>query len=123
MTVAEPPTTSPKVAGKEPIFRHLDDPDMGFRDVRAQRNADGTESYVREKWLAFSPDPQYLSLYAEYDPGMVVRRHGHFSPHIVFNIWRFTQGTRTPSGMNRSRTIPPRRASDWNSGVSQRDAS
>src|SRR5450432_1732015 len=86
MTVAEPPTTSPKIAGKEPIFRHLDDPDMGFRHVRAQRNADGTESYVREKWLAFSPDPQYLSLYAKYDPGMMVRRHGHFSPHVLFVI-------------------------------------
>ena len=84
--MAEPPTTSPKVAGKQPIFRHLDDPDMGFRRVRAQRNADGSESYVREKWFAFSPDPQYLSLYAEYDPGMIVRRHGHFSPHIVFVI-------------------------------------
>ena len=84
MTVAEPPTTSPRIAGKEPIFRHLDDPDMGFRNVRAQRNADGTESYVREKWLAFSPDPQYLSLYAEYDPGMVIERHGHSSDHVIF---------------------------------------
>ena len=26
------------------------------------------------------------SLYARYDPGMVVRRHGHFSPHILFVI-------------------------------------
>jgi len=82
--MTEVPTASPKVAGKEPIFRHLDDPDMGFRRVRAQRNADRSESFVREKWFSFSPDPQYLSLYAEYDPGMIVRRHGHFSPHIVF---------------------------------------
>lgn len=82
--MAEPMTSNPKIEGKQPIFRHLDDPDMGFVEVRAQRNADGTESHVREKWLAFSPDPQYLSLYAEYDPGMIVRRHGHFSPHVVF---------------------------------------
>ena len=41
-------------------------------------------SQVWEKWLAFSPDPQYLTIYARYDPGMVVRRHGHFSPHVVF---------------------------------------
>ena len=82
--MAEPPTTSPRIAGKEPIFRHLDDPDMGWRPVHEQRNRDGSVSQVREKWLAFSPDPQYLSIYAEYDPGMVVRRHGHFSPHIVF---------------------------------------
>ena len=54
--------------------------------MKRQRNADGTESSVWEKWLAFSPDPQYLSLYAKYDPGMMVRRHGHFSPHVLFVI-------------------------------------
>ncbi len=68
----------------EPVFRHLDDPDVPWQKVKAQRNADGSESFVHEKWLAFSADPQYLSLYAKYDPGMIVRRHGHFSPHIVF---------------------------------------
>ena len=35
-------TTSPKIAGKEPIFRHMDDPDVPFQRIRAQRNADGT---------------------------------------------------------------------------------
>ena len=59
---------------------------MTWQQCRRQRNADGTESSVWEKWLAFSPDPQYLSLYARYDPGMIVRRHGHYSPHIVFVI-------------------------------------
>jgi hypothetical protein len=68
----------------EPVFRHLDDADVPWQAVKAQRNADGSESFVWEKWLAFSPDPQYLSLYARYDPGMIVRRHGHLSPHIVF---------------------------------------
>ena len=72
--------------GPEPVFRHLDDPDVAWQQVKRQRNADGTESSVWEKWLAFSPDPQYLSLYAKYDPGMMVRRHGHFSPHVVFVI-------------------------------------
>lgn len=70
----------------EPTFRHLDDPGMEFRRVKAQLNSDGSESAVWEKWLAFSPDPQYLSLYARYDPGMIVRRHGHFSPHVLFII-------------------------------------
>jgi len=70
----------------EPIFRHLDDADMPWQQVKRQRNADGSESSVWEKWLAFSPDPQYLSLYARYDPGMIVRRHGHFSPHVLFVI-------------------------------------
>ncbi|HVX68108.1 MAG TPA: hypothetical protein VHA79_00260 [Mycobacteriales bacterium] len=76
--------TSPAVPGREPTFRHLDDPDVPWQQCRRQRNADGTESSVWEKWLSFSPDPQYLSLYAKYDPGMIVRRHGHLSPHVLF---------------------------------------
>ena len=82
---------SSKIDGVEPIFRHLDDADMGWRAVKAQKNADGSVSHVWEKWFAFSPNPQYLSLYAKYDPGMIVRRHGHFSPHVVFvlegDVW------------------------------------
>jgi hypothetical protein len=73
---------SPRREGVEPTFRHLDDPDIPWTAVKAQRNADGTTAHVWEKWLAFSPD--YLTLYARYDPGMVVRRHGHFSHHVVF---------------------------------------
>jgi len=80
------PLANPRVEGLEPTFRHLDDPDMTWQQCRRQRNADGTESSVWEKWLAFSPDPPYLSLYAKYDPGMIVRRHGHYSPHLVFVI-------------------------------------
>jgi hypothetical protein len=82
-TVRERPA-DPRVPGAEPIFRHVDDPDMRWQQCKRQRNADGSEASVWEKWLAFSPDPQYLSLYARYDPGMIVRRHGHFSPHLVF---------------------------------------
>jgi hypothetical protein len=70
----------------EPVFRHLDDQDVPWQAVKRQRNADGSIAEVREKWLSFSADPQYLSLYAQYDPGMIVRRHGHFSPHVVFVI-------------------------------------
>ena len=80
------PPPDPKVPGREPVFRHLDDPDVPWQQVKRQRNRDGSEAAVWEKWLAFSPDPPYLSLYARYDAGMIVRRHGHFSPHIVFVI-------------------------------------
>jgi hypothetical protein len=73
-------------AHRDFLHRHLGDPGVPWQLVKAQRNADGSESYVHEKWLAFSPDPPYLSLYARYDPGMVVRRHGHLSPHVVFVI-------------------------------------
>ena len=31
-----PPTDTPKIEGKEPIFRHLDDPDMKWQKVRRQ---------------------------------------------------------------------------------------
>lgn len=82
MSESTPP--SPKVAGAEPIFRDFDDPDVPWQAVKAQQNADGSISQVWEKWFAFSNEPQYLTIYAKYDPGMVVRRHGHFSPHIVF---------------------------------------
>jgi hypothetical protein len=74
------------VPGRAPTFRHLDDADVPWQQVKRQRNADGSESSVWEKWLAFSADPPYLSLYARYDPGMIVRRHGHFSPHVLFVI-------------------------------------
>ena len=72
--------------GPAATFRHLDDPDVPWQQVKSIRNADGTTSSVWEKWLAFSPDPLYLSLYAKWDPGMVIRRHGHYSPHVVFVI-------------------------------------
>ncbi len=76
-------TSESSTEATEPTFRHLDDPEVTWQQVKRQRNADGSESSVWEKWLACAADPQYLSLYAKYDPGMIVRRHGHFSPHVV----------------------------------------
>jgi hypothetical protein len=75
--------TSPKIPGREPTFRHLDDPDVPWQRVRSVRLADGRVASVWEKWLAFSPDPLYLSLYAKWDPGVIQRRHGHHSPHVL----------------------------------------
>lgn len=66
------------------VIRHLDDPSLPWQECRKQRNADGSVSSVWEKWLAFSPEPQYLSLFARWDPGMIVRRHGHNSPHVIY---------------------------------------
>jgi hypothetical protein len=80
------PAERPGDPNAEPIFRHVDDPDVPWQKVRAQRNADGSVAYIREKWLAFSPDPQYLSLYARHDPGMINRKHGHYSPNVIFVI-------------------------------------
>jgi hypothetical protein len=70
----------------EPTFRHLDDADVPWQQVKAIRRSDGSIASVWEKWFAFSPNPQYLSLYARWDPGMIVRRHGHYSSHVVFVI-------------------------------------
>lgn len=76
-------TDGPEVPELEPVFRHLDDPDVSWQQVRSVRLADGTVASVWEKWLAFSADPLYLSLYARWDPGVIQRRHGHLSPHVV----------------------------------------
>lgn len=77
---------SPRVPGLVPTFRHLDDAEMKWHKVRSVRTRDGREASVWEKWLAFSPDPQYLSLYARWDPGVIIRKHGHLSPHVLFVI-------------------------------------
>jgi hypothetical protein len=56
---------------------------LKWQEVRAQRHGERLAS-VREKWLEFTP--QILTLYARWDPGMVVHRHGHNSDHLVFVI-------------------------------------
>ena len=63
-----------------PRFVHLDD--LTWQEVRRQRHDDQRDVSVREKWLDFSPE--FLSLYAKWDPGMIVQPHGHNSHHIVF---------------------------------------
>ena len=64
-----------------PRIRHLDE--LKWQEVRRQQHGDHTAS-VREKWPEFSD--RYLSVYAEYDPGMMVHAHGHNSDHVVFVI-------------------------------------
>jgi hypothetical protein len=62
----------------EAVFRHVDD--IAWTPVQRQRNADGSESCIREKWPIIRPD--FLSAYAHYEPGLVCRRHGHRSNHV-----------------------------------------
>ena len=64
-----------------PRFTHLDD--GPWQEVRRQQHGDHQAS-VRERWLEFSP--RYLSLYARWDPGMIVHAHGHHSDHVVFVV-------------------------------------
>lgn len=66
-----------------PRFTHVDD-DLPWQEVRRQQHPGGRVASVREKWFEFSP--QYLSLYARWDPGMMVHAHGHNSDHVVFVV-------------------------------------
>ena len=69
----------PGVESVETTYHHVDEID--WTPVQRQRNADGTESAVREQWPVMHP--RCLSAHVHYDPGMVVRRHGHRSEHVV----------------------------------------
>jgi quercetin dioxygenase-like cupin family protein len=60
-------------------FRHADE--EKWQEVRAIE-VDGRRATVREKWLDFTPG--FLSLYAEWDPGMMIHKHGHNSDHVIF---------------------------------------
>ncbi|MEE3329748.1 MAG: hypothetical protein VX246_02670 [Myxococcota bacterium] len=62
-------------------FRHLDE--EKWQEVRTQQQPDGRKS-VWEKWLDFTPN--FLTLYAQWDPGMMVHAHGHNSDHVLFVI-------------------------------------
>ncbi|MDG2026180.1 MAG: hypothetical protein P8J50_03665 [Acidimicrobiales bacterium] len=77
--------STPCIDGLEASFTDVNAEDDGipFIPVRSQRNADGTDSHVWEKWVAFSVEPLYLALFARWDPGMIVRHHGHYSPHTL----------------------------------------
>ena len=69
----------PGIESIDTTFHHVDD--IAWTPVQRQRNADGSESAVREQWPVMHP--RCLSAHVHYDPGMVVRRHGHRSEHVV----------------------------------------
>jgi hypothetical protein len=60
-------------------FRHSDD--EKWQEVRALELPSGRVS-VKEKWFEFSD--KFLSLYAKWDPGMMIHKHGHNSEHVVY---------------------------------------
>jgi len=63
---------------KNARFVELDD--LKWQIVRRQKIG-GRVVEAREKWMEFNK--KYLSLYAKWDPGMMIRAHGHNSDHIV----------------------------------------
>jgi hypothetical protein len=60
-------------------FRHIEEEQ--WYEVKAQMHGDKRVS-VWEKYLEWTPER--LCLYARYDPGMVIERHGHMSDHVVY---------------------------------------
>ena len=76
---------------------HLDDID--WQEVKAQQHGDRRVS-VWEKYLEWTPD--LMVLYARYDAGMLIERHGHRSDHIVYVLeGEITVGEqRCPPGTN-----------------------
>jgi hypothetical protein len=58
---------------------HVDDPP--WHEVKAQLHGERRVS-VWEKYLEWTPDR--MVLYARYDAGMLVERHGHRSDHLVY---------------------------------------
>ena len=80
----EPSHANPRDPKAFPKFTDIEENEsVPWIPVRSQTNADGSESHVWEKWVAFSVEPMYLALFAKWDPGMIVRKHGHFSPHVL----------------------------------------
>jgi hypothetical protein len=75
---------------KEPRYRHADEEE--WREVKAQDH-DGRRVRVREKWMEYSP--ACLTLIGKWDPGMIVRKHGHLSQQIIF----VTDGSMTVDGV------------------------
>jgi hypothetical protein len=72
---AQPTQRSPRIV-------HVDD--VAWQEVRRQQHGPDPQrtASVYERWL--DTDGQFLSLYARWDPGMMVQPHGHNSDHVVF---------------------------------------
>jgi hypothetical protein len=70
------------MTGRSPRIVHVDD--QPWHEVRRQQHGPdpAASASVRERWL--DAEGGFLSLYARWDPGMMVQPHGHNSDHVVF---------------------------------------
>ncbi len=64
-----------------PLIASIDE--IPWVEVKAQSHG-GRRVSVWEKFLEWSPER--MVIFARYDPGMVVERHGHSSDHFVFVV-------------------------------------
>ena len=56
---------SPRIPDTFPTFTHLEnDDEVPWIPVRSQRNADGSESHVWEKWVALTVDAKRQAQFA-----------------------------------------------------------
>jgi hypothetical protein len=70
------------MTGRSPRIVHVDH--QPWHEVRRQQHGPdpAATASVRERWL--DAEGGFLSLYARWDPGMMVQPHGHNSDHVVF---------------------------------------
>ena len=80
--MSDPTPAMREVPGVEPTFTAFDD--VTWQQVRTQRHSDGQQKSVWEKWFAIGREPQFLSMFGRWDPGMIVHRHGHNSHQVVY---------------------------------------
>jgi hypothetical protein len=72
----------PRASERSPRIVHVDD--VPWHEVRRQQHGPdpAATASVHERWL--DAEGGFLSLYARWDPGMMVQPHGHNSDHVVF---------------------------------------
>ena len=88
MTAETPPNSTDTAAADSdsaagpaagPTIVSIDD--VAWVEVKAQSH-DGRRVSIWEKFLEWTPER--MVIYARYDPGVVVEKHGHASDHYVF---------------------------------------
>ncbi|RVT89203.1 hypothetical protein [Sphingomonas crocodyli] len=70
----------PDAPAPEIRFRHADEEE--WQEVRVIGDDNGRRMAVREKWLEFTPGS--MTLLASWDPGMIIRKHGHNSRQVIY---------------------------------------
>jgi hypothetical protein len=54
------------------------------QEVRAQQHSDGSRRSVWDRWFVINREPAFVSMHTQWDPGVVVHKHGHYGAHIMF---------------------------------------
>lgn len=76
-------TDTPARPDRDPELRITHISETPWHEVKAQSHS-GRRTSVWEKFLEWTPER--MVIYARYDAGVIVERHGHMSEHYVFVI-------------------------------------